>query len=172
MVLWRALILLLQNASCTCEVNVAKKEAAFVNRDDQLVGNSWEKFRYLEFFEDKTTILFLFFGPLNFNLKRIKYEIRLGEPNRPMSMGPKKVEPILCVGPLTEWRPSLAHHVSNSWRLALQGKDLGCKKKTCSTRRRLALQGGDLLYKALQGGDLLCKEETCSTRKGGQTSLL
>ena len=65
--LWRALILLLQNASCTCEVNVAKKEAAFVNRDDQLVGNSWEKFRYQEFFEDKTTILLLFFGPLNFN---------------------------------------------------------------------------------------------------------
>ena len=50
-----------------------------------------------------------------FNLvKRIKYEIRLGEPNRPMSMGPKKVEPILCVGPLTERRPRLAHHVSDS----------------------------------------------------------
>jgi len=32
-------------------------------------------------------------------LKRIKYEIRLGEPNRPMSTSPKKVEPILCVGP-------------------------------------------------------------------------
>ena len=47
-------------------------------------------------------------------LKRIKYEIRLGKPNRPMSMGPKKVEPILCVGPLTERRPKLAHHISDS----------------------------------------------------------
>ena len=40
---------------------------------------------------------------LNFNhayiLKRIKYEIRLGKLNRPMSTSPKKVEPILCVGP-------------------------------------------------------------------------
>ena len=39
-------------------------------------------------------------------MKRIKYEIRLGEPNRPigepnrpMSTSPKKVEPILRVGP-------------------------------------------------------------------------
>ena len=39
-------------------------------------------------------------------MKRIKYEIRLGEPNRPigepnrpMSTGPKKVEPIHRVGP-------------------------------------------------------------------------
>ena len=64
---WRALILFPQNASCTCAINVAKKEAAFVNHHDQLVGNSWEKFRYQEFFEDKTTILFLFFGPLNLN---------------------------------------------------------------------------------------------------------
>ena len=39
-------------------------------------------------------------------VKRIKYEIRLGEPNRPisepnrpMSTSPKKVEPILRVGP-------------------------------------------------------------------------
>ena len=47
-------------------------------------------------------------------MKRVKYEIRLGEPNRPMSRGPKKVEPILCVGPLTERRPRLAHHVSDS----------------------------------------------------------
>ena len=31
-------------------------------------------------------------------LKRIKYEIRLGEPNRPMSTSPKKGEPILHVG--------------------------------------------------------------------------
>ena len=32
-------------------------------------------------------------------MKRIKYEIRLGEPNRPMSTSPKRVEPILYVGP-------------------------------------------------------------------------
>ena len=39
-------------------------------------------------------------------MKRIKYEIRLGEPNRPigepnrpMSTSPKKVEPILRVDP-------------------------------------------------------------------------
>ena len=39
-------------------------------------------------------------------LKRIKYEIRLGkpnrpigEPNRPVSTSPKRVEPILRVGP-------------------------------------------------------------------------
>ena len=47
-------------------------------------------------------------------MKRIKYEIRLGEPNRPMSMGQKKVEPIICVEPLTKRRPRLAHHVSDS----------------------------------------------------------
>ena len=95
-------------------------------------------------------------------LKRIKYEIRLGEPNRPMSTGPMKVKPILYVGPLTERRPRLAHQVSDSWKLALQGEDLLHKEKTCSTRRRLAPQGKDLL----------CKDETCSTRKGGKTSLL
>ena len=40
------------------------------------------------------------------DMKRIKYEIRLGKPNRPidepngpMSTSPKKVEPILRVGP-------------------------------------------------------------------------
>ena len=101
-------------------------------------------------------------------MKRTKYEIRLGKPNRPLSMDQKKVEPILCVEPLTERRLRLAHHVSDSWRLALQGKDLGCKDKTCPTRRRLALQGEDLLCKertwaarrrlALQGLDLLYKE--------------
>ena len=32
-------------------------------------------------------------------MKRIKYEIRLGKPNRPMSTSPEKVEPILRVGP-------------------------------------------------------------------------
>ena len=43
----------------------------------------------------------------------------------------------LC-GPLTERRPRLAHQVS---------KNLLYKEKTCSARRRLALQGKDLLYK-------------------------
>ena len=47
-------------------------------------------------------------------MKRTKYEIRLGEPNRPLSMDQKKVEPILCVEPLTERRLRLAHHVSDS----------------------------------------------------------
>ena len=108
-------------------------------------------------------------------LKRIKYEIRLSEPNRPMSTGPKKVEPILYVGPLTKRRPRLAHQVSDSWKLAPQGEDLLCKDETCSTRRKLALQGWDLLSKdetcsirrrlALQGWDLLHKNKTCSTRR-------
>ena len=66
--------------------------------------------------------------------------------HRPMSTGPKKVEPILCLGP---WQN--------------EGPDLPTKfQKTCSIRMRLALQGWDLL----------CKEKTCSTRKGGRTSLL
>ena len=87
-------------------------------------------------------------------LKRIKYEIRLGEPNRSMSTGPMKVESILCVGLLTERKPRLAHQVSDSWKLALQGEDLLHKEKTCSARMRLALQGEDLLH----------KEKTCSAR--------
>ena len=47
-------------------------------------------------------------------MKRIKYEIRFGEPNESMSMGQKKVEPILCVESLTKRRPKLVHHVSDS----------------------------------------------------------
>ena len=66
-------------------------------------------------------------------LKRVKCEIRLGkpngpigEPNRPISTSPKKVEPILSRGPPTGRRPRLAHHVSRNLfckdeRLALQG---------------------------------------------------
>ena len=99
-------------------------------------------------------------------LKRIKYEIRLGEPNKPMSTGPKKVEPILCVGPWQNEGPDLPTKFQKTcftrMKLALQGWILLCKDKTCSTRMRLALQGWDLLY----------KEKTCSTRKGGRTSLL
>ena len=83
-------------------------------------------------------------------LKRIKYEIRLGkpnrpigEPNRPMSTSPKKVEPILCVGP---WQD--------------EGPDLPTMfQETCSARMR------GLLYKdeklALQGW------EACSARMRG-----
>ena len=73
-------------------------------------------------------------------MKRIKYEIRLGEPNRPigepnrpMSASPKRVEPILRVGP---WQD--------------EGPDLPTTfLEACSARRR------GLLYKdeklALQG---------------------
>ena len=103
----------------------------------------------------KKCTIFTIFCKCVYIMKRIKYEIRLGEPNRPMSTGPKKVEPILCVGPLTERRPRLAHQVLDSRRLALQGEDLLCKDETCSAKRRLALQGEDLL----------CKDETCSTRR-------
>ena len=47
-------------------------------------------------------------------MKGIKYEIRLGKPNRPidepngpMSTSPKKVEPILRVGPRQDEGPDL-----------------------------------------------------------------
>ena len=83
----------------------------------------------------------------------IKYEIRLGEPNRPMSMGQKKVEPTLCVELLTEG-PDLPTTFQipedllckdRTWvartRLVLQGEDLLCKERTWDARIRLALQG-------------------------------
>ena len=60
----------------------------------------------------------------------------------------------LC-GPLTERGPRLAHQVSDSWKLALQGGDLLCKDEACSARMRLALQKWDLL----------CKEKTYFTKK-------
>ena len=41
----------------------------------------------------------MFDEKLRILVKRIKYEIRLGKPNRPMSTSPKRVEPILCLGP-------------------------------------------------------------------------
>ena len=44
-------------------------------------------------------IKYFFLRYRDLKLKRIKYEIRLGEPNRPMSTSPKKVETIFCVGP-------------------------------------------------------------------------
>ena len=77
-----------------------------------------------------------------------------------MSTGPKKVEPILCVGPCQNEDPDLPTKFqilenllckektcSARMRLALQGENLLCKEKTCSARMRLALQGEDLLYK-------------------------
>ena len=96
-----------------------------------------------------------------------------------MSTSPKKVEPILCVGPWQNKGPDLSttfqKTCSTRMKLALQGWSLLCKGKTCSTRMKLALQGWSLLYKdktcsariklALQGWSLLCKDETCSAKK-------
>ena len=100
-------------------------------------------------------------------MKRIKYEIRLGEPNRPigepnrpMTTSPKKVEPILRMGPWQDKGPDLPTTFQKTCstrmrgllykeeKLALQGGE------TCSTRMRLALQGWSLLY----------KDEACSAR--------
>ena len=67
-------------------------------------------------------------------LKRIKYEIRLGEPNRPMSTGPKKVEPILCVGSWQNEGPDLPTKIQIL-------ENLLYKDVACSTRGKLALQG-------------------------------
>ena len=95
-----------------------------------------------------------------------KNRIRPYGPNGSMSMGQKKVEPILCVESLTRRRSSmnrtkhgkiLEEHLKDrglftmnnlsttfrvpKGRLGLQGKDLFNKEKTCSTRKRLGLQG-------------------------------
>ena len=100
-------------------------------------------------------------------MKGIKYEIRLGkpsrpidEPNGPMSTSPKKVEPILRVGPWQGKGPdlpitfqetcstSIRGLLSKSERLALQGKEAGPhhykkaptpSKKVCVTNSSLAL---------------------------------
>ena len=98
-----------------------------------------------------------------------------------MSMGQKKVKPILCVESLMKRRLSMnrakhgkileehlkdrglftMNNLSTTFRIpkgrVLQGKDLGYKEKTCSTRKRLGLQGKDLFY----------KEKTWATRKLG-----
>ena len=103
-----------------------------------------------------------------------------------MSMGQKKVEPILCMESLMKRKPSMnrakygkileehlkdhglftMNNLSTTFRIpkgrVLQGKDLAYKEKTCSTRKRLGLQGKDLFY----------KEKTWATRKRGKTSLL
>ena len=65
-----------------------------------------------------------------------------------MSTGPKKVEPILCVGPCQNEDPDLP----TKFQIL---ENLLCKEKTCSARRKLTLQGEDLL----------CKDETCSARR-------
>ena len=64
-----------------------------------------------------------------------------------MSTGPKKVEPILCVGPCQNEDPDLP----TKFQIL---ENLLCKEKTCFARMRLALQGENLL----------CKEKTCSAR--------
>ena len=103
-----------------------------------------------------------------------------------MSMGQKKVEPILCVESLMKRRPSMnrakhgkileehlkdhglftMNNLSTTFRIpkgrVLQGKDLCYRETTWATRKRLGLQGNDLSY----------KETTWATRKGGKTSLL
>ena len=116
-----------------------------------------------------------------------------------MSMGQKKVEPILCVESLIKRRPSmnrakhekiLEEHLKNRRPFTMNNlsttfqipKDLLYKKRTWVTRTRLVLQGKDLFYKdktwvtrirlGLQGKNLGYKEKTWATRKGGKTSLL
>ena len=87
-------------------------------------------------------------------MKRIKYEIRLGEPNRPMSTGhvhrPKEGRAHPLCGPLTERRPRLAHQVS---------ENLLYKDETCSARMKLALQGKEV-------GPHYYKKASTSSQKG------
>ena len=109
-----------------------------------------------------------------------------------MSMGQKKVEPILCMESRMKRRPSMdrakhgkileehlkdrelftMNNLSTTFRIP---KDLFYKEGTCSTRKGLGLQGKDLSYKektcptrkelGLQGKDLSYKEKTWATRK-------
>ena len=88
-------------------------------------------------------------------LKRIKYEIRLGkpnrplgEPNRPMSTSPKKVEPILRVGPWQDEGPNLPLTFQETCSARMKG--LFCKDE------RLALQGWEACSARMRG--LLYKE--------------
>ena len=86
------------------------------------------------------------------------------EPNRSMSMGQKKVEPILCVESLMKRRPSmnrakygkiLEEHLKDRRLFTMNNlyttfripKDLFYKERTWATRKRLVLQGKDLGYK-------------------------
>ena len=89
-----------------------------------------------------------------------------------MSMGQKKVEPILCVESLMKRRPSmnrakhgkiLEEHLKNRRLFTMNNlsitfqipKDLLYKERTWVTRTRLGLQGQDLSY----------KDKTWATRK-------
>ena len=62
-----------------------------------------------------------------------------------MSTSPKKVEPILCVGPWQNESPDLPTTFQKAClvriKLALQGWSLLCKDETCSAKKRLAPQG-------------------------------
>ena len=51
-------------------------------------------------------------------------------------------------------------------RLVLQGEDLLYKKKTYSARIRLVLQGEDLLYKEMSKGLTTIKAPTSSSHNG------
>ena len=62
-----------------------------------------------------------------------------------MSTGPKKVEPILCVGPCQNEDPDLP----TKFQIL---ENLLCKDETCSARRRLALPREYLLYKERRQG--------------------
>ena len=81
-----------------------------------------------------------------------------------MSMGQKKVEPILCVESLMKRRPSmnrakhgkiLEEHLKDRGLFTMNNlstmfripKDLFYKERTWATRKRLVLQGKDLGYK-------------------------
>ena len=88
-----------------------------------------------------------------------------------MSVGQKKVEPILCVESLMKRRPSrnraehgqiLEEHLKNRRLFTMNNlsmfqipKDLLYKERTWATRTRLVLQGKDLSY----------KDKTWATRK-------
>ena len=62
-----------------------------------------------------------------------------------MSTSPKKVEPILCMGPCQNEGPDLP----TKFQIL---ENLLCKDETCSARRRLALPREDLLYKERRQG--------------------
>ena len=96
-----------------------------------------------------------------------------------MSMGQKKVEPILCMESRMKRRPSMdrakhgkileehpkdrglftMNNLSTTFRIP---KDLSYKERTWATRKGLGLQEKDLSY----------KEKTWATRKRGKTSLI
>ena len=66
-----------------------------------------------------------------------------------MSIGQKKVKPILCVESLTKQRPRLVHYVS---------EDLLCKEKTCPTRIRLGEPNRSMSMGQKKVKPILCVE--------------